>query len=137
MLYTVITRWQDKRLEFGKIINESTGIGVILREDFVPVLYARQANVQDNDDVMNVYASESDQLRDYYGDFFFTELVEASDNRNKVLVADVNDTAVGCLAVTADLAFDTLRRTHHIGLGFINKPIRSIHHQHSIRFGSQ
>lgn len=115
MLYTVITRWPDKRLECGRIINDATSVGIISREEFVPILYAREGNVQDNDDVMNVYAAESDQLREYYGDFFFTELVEASDNRNKVLVADVNDTAVGCLAVTADIAFDTLRRTHHIG----------------------
>lgn len=118
MLYTVITRWPDKRLECGRIINEATNVGIIAREEFVPVLYAREGNYQDNDDVMNVYADESDQLREYYGDFFFTELVEASDNRNKVLVADVNDTAVGCLAVTADIAFDTLRRTHHIGTLF-------------------
>ena len=115
MLYTVITRWPDKRLECGRIINDATSVGIIAREEFVPVLYAREANVQDNDDVMKFYAAESDQLREYYGDFFFTELVEASDNRNKVLVADVNDTAVGCLAVTADIAFDSLRRTHHIG----------------------
>ena len=98
---------QSGRLECGRIINDATSVGIISREEFVPILYAREGNVQDNDDVMNVYAAESDQLREYYGDFFFTELVEASDNRNKVLVADVNDTAVGCLAVTADIAFDT------------------------------
>ena len=85
------------------------------RDEFLPELYVRDAKVEDNDDVGEVYASESEQLKKFYGKFFFSELVEASDGRNKVLVADVNDTAVGCISVSSDIGFDLLRRTHHIG----------------------
>ena len=51
----------------------------------------------------------------YYGGFFFAELVEAADERNKVLVADRYGHACGCLAVTSNIGFDRLRATHHVG----------------------
>ena len=81
----------------------------------MPELHIRQASVEDNDDIEAVYETESNQLKQYYGQFFFSELVEASNEKNKVLVADRYGRGVGCLAVTSDIGFDRLRSTHHIG----------------------
>ena len=48
-----------------------------------------------------IYKNESKQLQSYYGEFFFTEMIEAADKSHKVLVADVEDTPVGAIGVTS------------------------------------
>jgi len=62
-----------------------------------------------------IYQNESDQLKQFYGDFFFTELIESVDRHHKVLVADFNDKPVGAMSVTSNISIDLLRKTHHIG----------------------
>jgi len=110
----VTVPWADKRLDgVGRHISQK--LSLIHRDEFCPVLFVRNGKVEDNDDVGQVYQAESEQLRKFYGDFFFSELVEASDSRNRVLVADVDDVAVGAISVSSDIGFDLLRRTHHVG----------------------
>ena len=50
-----------------------------------------------------IYKNESKQLQSYYGEFFFTEMIEAADKNHKVLVADFEDTPVGAIGVTSRL----------------------------------
>jgi len=115
-LYNIITTNSDERLiSVYNQTKSSEKIGVITRDSFIPELFVRDAQVEDNDDIAAVYGEESEQLKAYYGGFFFAELVEAADERNKVLVADRYGHACGCLAVTSNIGFDRLRATHHVG----------------------
>lgn len=46
--------------------------------------------VEDHDDLMPIFNRQNDVLTSMYGDFFLAELIEAQDEENKCLVADVS-----------------------------------------------
>ena len=71
--------------------------------------------MEDNDDIRQIYEDECEQLKTFYGDFFFTELVEAADKSHRVLVADFEDKPIGATSVTSNISIDLLRKTHYIG----------------------
>lgn len=62
---------------------------VTYREQHIPVLHIRNADVHDNDDLIPLLNSYTDLLKAAYGDFFVAELIEAQDEQNKCLTAEV------------------------------------------------
>jgi hypothetical protein len=54
------------------------------RVTFIPKLAIRQAQVEDHDDLVNVFEAQSESLVDQYGEFFLAELIESQDEENKV-----------------------------------------------------
>lgn len=112
--YILIYQIDPKLSEICKP-TEHESFRCVTRDQFVPVLFVREAKVEDNDDISLIYQAESKQLKQFYGDFFFTELVESADANHKVLVADYNDTPVGAMSVTSNISIDLLRKTHNIG----------------------
>ena len=109
----IVTK-NDSRLASVSSKIPNTQFIVINREDFVPTTFIRPGKEEDNDDVAAVYNS-NEQLKEIYGDFFFTEMVESVDDNHKILVADVNETAVGTIAISSKISLDQLQCTHHIG----------------------
>ena len=109
----IVTK-NDSRLSSVSSKIPNSPYSIINREDFVPTLFIRPGKEEDNDDVAAVYKN-NDQLKMIYGDFFYTEMVESVDERHKVLVADVNDIAVGAIAISSKISLDQLQCTHHIG----------------------
>jgi hypothetical protein len=61
------------------------------RHEHVPVLHIRDAVVQDHDDLVPIFNRQSDMLNNTYGDYFLAELIEASDDNMKCLVAEVRE----------------------------------------------
>lgn len=47
--------------------------------------------VEDHDDLMPIFNRQNDVLTSMYGDFFLAELIEAQNEENRCLVADVSD----------------------------------------------
>ena len=114
-LHYILTNQIDPKLSDIFKATSKESIRVANRDQFVPVLFVREAKVEDNDDITKIYEKESKQLKQFYGDFFFTELVESADANHKVLVADYNDKPVGAMSVTSNISIDLLRKTHNIG----------------------
>jgi len=78
------------------------------RHDHCAKLHIRPARVEDHDDLTPIFNRQSDVLTSTYGDFFLSELIEAQDQKNKCVVADVKGTAVGFMSVCSTVDVELL-----------------------------
>ncbi|CAN0234266.1 unnamed protein product, partial [Ectocarpus sp. 13 AM-2016] len=74
-----------------------------------PPIQIRPACVEDHDDLMPVFAAQSDLLSATYGEFFLADMIELQDNENKALAALVQGRACGLLATSSDLELGLLQ----------------------------
>lgn len=80
------------------------------REVFIPTLTIRNARVEDHDDLVPIFNSQSEVLTELYGEFFIAELIEAQNDTTKALVAEVDGRAVGLMSLTNDIKLDVLQQ---------------------------
>eukprot|EP00742_Colponemidia_sp_Colp-10_P005991 GILJ01006412.1.p1 GENE.GILJ01006412.1~~GILJ01006412.1.p1 ORF type:complete len:1622 (+),score=306.28 GILJ01006412.1:470-4867(+) len=80
------------------------------RVSLIPQLLVRDARVEDHDDLVAVFNSQSEVMTEIYGDYFVAELIEAQNETNKALVAEVDNRAVGLLALTSDVDVTVLHQ---------------------------
>ena len=59
------------------------------RTRLTPTLSVRGACVEDSDDLLPIFQSQSEVLAEHFGDFFLAEIIENADENNKQLVAEV------------------------------------------------
>eukprot|EP00903_Cladosiphon_okamuranus_P010401 g9839.t1 len=93
-------------------LDEAYGQPLLLlcdRMAFLPTLAVRPACVEDHDDLMPVFAAQSDLLSATYGEFFLADMIELQDNENKALAALVQGRACGLLATSSDLELGLLQ----------------------------
>jgi hypothetical protein len=64
------------------------------REDYIAPLFIRRARVEDHDDLVAVFNAQSDVTTNVYGEYFLAELVEAQNDENRAMVAEVDGRAV-------------------------------------------
>lgn len=86
----------------------SIELQVCHRHDHSAKLHIRPARVEDHDDLTPIFNRQSDVLTSTYGDFFLAELIEAQDEDNKCVVADVKGTAVGFMSVCSKVDVELL-----------------------------
>lgn len=79
------------------------------RHSHVPVLHIRKAIVEDNDDLMPIFMRLNDKLTQIYGDYFLAEMIEAQDEKNHALVAEVDGKAIGFISMSADVNTELLQ----------------------------
>ena len=70
----------ETRLE----INEASPVQQHVWLPRSPTHQVRPACVEDHDDLMPVFAAQSDLLSATYGEFFLADMIELQDNENKV-----------------------------------------------------
>ncbi|KAM7541142.1 hypothetical protein Aperf_G00000033576 [Anoplocephala perfoliata] len=63
-----------------------------MRRDFDPALHCRMASVKDNDDLTAIFNSKTDVLRELYGEYYISELVEAQNDEMKAVVLESSET---------------------------------------------
>ena len=78
------------------------------RTKLAPTLSVRGACVEDSDDLLPIFQSQSEVLAEHFGDFFLAEIIENADENNKQLVAIVDNKAVGLLSASTDIDVATL-----------------------------
>ena len=79
------------------------------RTKLAPTLSVRGACVEDSDDLLPIFQSQSEVLAEHFGDFFLAEIIENADENNKQLVAvAVDDHAVRLLSASTDIDVATL-----------------------------
>ena len=79
------------------------------RRLYLPDLLVRDARVEDHDDLVPVFNAQSEVLTERYGEFFIAELIEAQDEANRALVAEVDGHAVGLMSTSSDIDVGILR----------------------------
>ena len=85
------------------------------REQFIPTLNVRSALVEDYDDLIDVFESQSTSLKDQYGEFFLAELIESQNDNNQALVASVDGRAVGLMNLTTEIDLTVLQNCFELG----------------------
>merc|ERR1719377_111462 len=78
------------------------------RVDVVSPLIIRVARVEDHDNLVAVFNAQSEVVTDIYGEYFIAELIEAQNEENKALVAEVDGRAVGLMCLTSDVDINVL-----------------------------
>ncbi|KAL0967286.1 hypothetical protein UPYG_G00250310 [Umbra pygmaea] len=73
------------------------------RFKYCPQLNIRQARVEDNDDLADIFAEHTNTLSSTYGPYFLAELIEAQDEEHHELVCENEGTAVGFISVSGDI----------------------------------
>ncbi|XP_034755235.1 cilia- and flagella-associated protein 61 isoform X2 [Etheostoma cragini] len=79
------------------------------REKHCPRLHVRPARVEDHDDIMRLFAEQTNLLSVVNQPYFLAELIEAEDEKNHSAVCEGDGVAMGFIRVTSD--FD-LKRLH-------------------------
>ena len=77
---------------------------------YLPDLLIREARVEDHDDLVPVFNAQSEVLTERYGEFFIAELIEAQDEANRALVAEVDGHAVGLLSLSREIDIALLQQ---------------------------
>ncbi|CAE7557915.1 CFAP61 [Symbiodinium sp. CCMP2592] len=78
------------------------------RSQVIAPLGIRIARVEDHDNLAAVFDAQSEVVTAVYGDFFIAELVEAQNDENRALVAEVDGRAVGLMCLTSDVDINVL-----------------------------
>lgn len=76
----------------------------------LPFIEVRPAKQEDHDDLADVFNSQSETVTEAYGEYFIAELIASQNNRNKALVAQVKDKAVGLMGLTLDVDVKLLHK---------------------------
>eukprot|EP00928_Gymnodinium_smaydae_P086928 TRINITY_DN71311_c0_g1_i1.p1 TRINITY_DN71311_c0_g1~~TRINITY_DN71311_c0_g1_i1.p1 ORF type:complete len:1571 (+),score=434.65 TRINITY_DN71311_c0_g1_i1:635-4714(+) len=87
---------------------------VCQRPDVITPLFIRTAKVEDHDNLVAVFNAQSEVVTDVYGDYFIAELIEAQNEENKALVAEVDGRAVGLMCFTSDVDVNVLAQCFQV-----------------------
>lgn len=78
------------------------------RPQIISPLGIRIARVEDHDNLAAVFNAQSEVVTAVYGEFFIAELIEAQNESNRALVAEVDGKAVGLMCLTSDVDINVL-----------------------------
>lgn len=80
------------------------------RDALIPNLLIRRAKIQDHDDLVPIFDSQSDVLTSVYGDFFLSDVIYQQDDNNKVLVGlNPKKVAVGIMSLSTEIDLKVLQ----------------------------
>ncbi|KER30750.1 hypothetical protein T265_02896 [Opisthorchis viverrini] len=104
-----------------RICAESKNLGnvtvsVAHRHEVFPVLFSRMAIVEDNDDIVPLFNSQTDTLRKTYGNYYIAELVEAQSEELKCIVVECERRAVGFVSGTRRVDFNSLNEQYDLSI---------------------
>jgi adenylate kinase len=87
---------------------------VAARARCMPTLSVRRACVEDHDDLVPIFDSQSEVLSDNYGSFFLASLIASDTPQNPSLVSLANDRACGLMSLTSDVQLGMLQGCFHL-----------------------
>jgi hypothetical protein len=86
------------------------------RVSVFPMIEIRIGTQEDHDDLENIFKEQtpSEVMNSFYEDFFIAKMIAAQNNENKVLVGQVNDKAIGMLAMGTNIELRGLIRSFEL-----------------------
>lgn len=91
-------------------INRDSQVHFSPRLNVLPFIEIRIAKQEDHDDLADVFNSQSETITEAYGEYFIAELIAAQSDKNKALVAQVKDKAVGLMGLTKEVDLKLLHK---------------------------
>nr|XP_021399009.1 cilia- and flagella-associated protein 61 isoform X2 [Lonchura striata domestica] len=80
-----------------------------------PQLYVRQARMEDYDDLMLIWTSQSETLKETYGEYLLVDLIEREGEENQAAVCEVDGTAVGFMSLCSDVNVSLFQECFDLG----------------------
>ena len=80
------------------------------RASYLPALTLRRARIEDHDDLVPVFDAQSEVLTAIYGEFFLATLIQAQNEHQAALVAEVDGRARGLMGTTDQVDVRLLQR---------------------------
>jgi len=96
---------------------DSNRIAVLINKRAVvfPLIEIREGTQEDHDDLENIFKDQTPpEISNCYEDFFIAKMIANQDEKNKVLVGQVNDKAIGILAVSTDMNLPLLIKSFEL-----------------------
>jgi len=85
------------------------------RTEVFPLIEIRIATQEDHDDLENIFKNQTPpELANTYENFFIAKMVADQNKDNQVLVGQVNDKAIGMLAVSTDVKVPLLVQSFYL-----------------------
>jgi len=82
---------------------------ITVRDTVFPLIEIRPGTQEDHDDLENIFKDQTpSDVANSYEDFFIAKMIADKDPTKKVLVGQVNDKAVGMLAISTDVNVNLL-----------------------------
>lgn len=77
---------------------------ITVRDTVFPLIEIRTGTQEDHDDLENIFKDQTpSDVANSYEDFFIAKMIAEKDPTKKVLVGQVNDKAIGMLAISTDV----------------------------------
>ncbi len=80
----------------------------ISRTKYLRGVIIRRAKEEDHDDLVPVFSTQSESLRERYGEFFLANILSMETVGSGTLVAEAEAKAVGLLSLTTEVNLDSL-----------------------------
>ncbi|NXH58195.1 CFA61 protein, partial [Rhabdornis inornatus] len=80
-----------------------------------PQLYLRQARMEDYDDLMLIWTSQSETLKEIYGEYVLVDLLEREGEENQAAVCEVDGTAVGFMSLCSHVNISLFQECFDLG----------------------
>ncbi|NXA95397.1 CFA61 protein, partial [Melanocharis versteri] len=80
-----------------------------------PQLFVRQARMEDYDDLMLIWTSRSESLKETYGEYLLVDLIEREGEENQAAVCEVDGTAVGFMSLCSHVNVSLFQECFDLG----------------------
>ncbi|NWV31133.1 CFA61 protein, partial [Grantiella picta] len=80
-----------------------------------PQLYVRQARMEDYDDLMQIWAPQSETLKETYGEYRLVDLIEREGEESQAAVCEVGGTAVGFMSLCSQVNVSLFQECFDLG----------------------
>uniref|UniRef100_A0A8C5N465 Cilia and flagella associated protein 61 n=1 Tax=Leptobrachium leishanense TaxID=445787 RepID=A0A8C5N465_9ANUR len=107
--------YEPMKMVPGTKIAEQYSVSVCYRHKHCPQLFVRKARVEDNDDLVPIFAQHNDSLKSIYGEYFVAELIEAQNEENHAIICEDKGSAVGFMSVCSEVNVKLLHDCFDLG----------------------
>ncbi|XP_034017806.1 cilia- and flagella-associated protein 61 [Thalassophryne amazonica] len=84
-------------------------LAVCHRHEHYPRLHIRPARVEDHDDIMRLFAEQTNLLSDVNQPYFLVEIIEAENEDHHVAVCEMDGITVGFVHITTEVVLENLQ----------------------------
>lgn len=75
---------------------------------FTSSFFRSRGREEDNDDVVSIIHAETPLLKEFYGEFYVSEMVRNPDGCRKLIISEEDDRATGVMFINKNIDVDTL-----------------------------
>ncbi|XP_023215289.1 cilia- and flagella-associated protein 61-like isoform X2 [Centruroides sculpturatus] len=91
-------------------VNKDKILYVAYRQNFQKLMHVRDGRIEDNDQLSPLLNQKNPLIAKTYGEFYFVELLKLVNENTFILVAEIEDSAVGLMILSAEVDVELLNK---------------------------